>query len=118
MGIIKKTKTHKSKMRVIIALTIFIAINAIASQAVVPKKWVCCKNSENQYVPLWETKCPGSRRLQGVVTDQYCPKTLTAPKRILQNVEHPVAPNCTNFNGSRRLQAVVTYKCPVNIEGV
>merc|ERR1711881_248596 len=116
MGIIKKTKNFKEKMRVIIALVVLIAMNQIAAQAVVPtKKWMCC-TKDGMSEPAWTDKC-GSRRLQAMV-EPYCPKKLTAPKRILQAVVHPVAAACTNFNSRRRLQAVVTLKCPVNIEGI
>merc|ERR1712146_701841 len=40
--------------------------------------------------------------------------------RVLQQVQHPVSHDCTNFNAKRRLQAVQPkkYKCPFNIEGV
>ena len=103
-------------MKVIIALVVLIAMNAIAAQAVVAtKKWHCCK-VDSMYEPKWGTSCSG-RRLQAM-TEPYCPKTLVAAKRILQAVVHPVAPGCTNFNESRRLQSVVSFKCPVNIEGV
>merc|ERR1712151_1099806 len=81
------------------------------------KKWICCKEDNNMYAPRWDSKCPSGRRLQSMV-EGYCPKKLAAPKRILQAIVHPVAPNCTNFNGRRRLQAMVTYKCPANIEGI
>ena len=102
-------------MRVIIALVVLIAMNAIAAQAVTPTwKWRCCKK-DNMYETKWGTSC-GGRRLQAM-TEPYCPKKLTAPQRRLQAV-HPVSPACTNLNGSRRLQAVVSFKCPVNIEGI
>merc|ERR1712178_329060 len=117
MGKYKRNKNSlRLEMRVIIALVVLIALNGVATQAM--QKWMCCKNSDNEYVPTWGTAC-GSRRLQ-VMVEPYCPKKLQAPARILQAVvvNHPTAPNCSNFNGSRRLQAVVTYKCPVNIEGI
>merc|ERR1711881_666561 len=114
MGIIKNIKNIKEKMRVIIALVVLIAMNQIAAQAIV-KKWMCC-TKDGMSEPAWTDKC-GSRRLQAMV-EPYCPKKLTAPKRILQAVVHPVAAACTNFNSRRRLQAVVTLKCPVNIEGI
>merc|ERR1712066_504639 len=100
MGNIKKTKLFK-EMRTIIALVVLIAISSIAAQApVATKKWMCCTTNG--------------------MSEPQCPKKLKAPSRILQQVEvkHPEAPNCTNFNGSRRLQAVVTLKCPVNVEGI
>ena len=105
-------------MRVAIALVLLIAINCVASQAIVPsKKWMCCKQ-DTMYVPTWAVSCGGGRRMQAMV-EHYCTKRLETPKRILQAIVHPVAPKCTNFTGARRLQAVVvTYKCPVNIEGV
>merc|ERR1711862_258709 len=100
-------------MRFIIAALL---VAFVMSQAPVPtKKWMCCtKNGMSE--PMWTDKC-GSRRLKAMV-EPYCPKKLAAPKRILQAIVHPVAPACTNFNGRRRLQAVVTLKCPVNIEGI
>merc|ERR1712060_507069 len=101
-------------MRVAIALVLLLAY--VAAQAPVPqKKWMCC-TKDGMSEPLWTDKC-GSRRMQAMV-EPYCPKKLTAPKRILQAIVHPVAMACTNFNGRRRLQAVVTLKCPVNVEGI
>ena len=95
-----------------------VTIAVVATQAPVPqKKWICCKEGTDMYAPRWDTACPtGGRRMQAMV-EPYCPKQLAAPKRILQAVQHPVAPNCTNFNVRRRLQDMVTFKCPVNIEG-
>merc|ERR1719409_193022 len=100
-------------MRFIIAALL---VAYVATQAIQPtKKWMCCtKNGMSE--PAWTDKC-GSRRLQAM-TEPYCPKKLAAPKRVLQAIQHPVAPACTNFNARRRLQAVVTLKCPVNIEGI
>merc|ERR1712048_934331 len=113
MGKIKKQKFLK--MRVIIALVFMIAASSVINQAVVSDKWLCCKVGNN-VEPKWGKSC-GSRRLQAMA-ESHCPKKLTAPKRVLQAIVHPIAPNCANFNSRRRLQAVVTYKCPVNIEGV
>merc|ERR1712166_572513 len=114
MGINKNTK---QKMRVIIAIVALIAMSSVMTQAVVPtKKWLCCKNN-SMYEPRWDVSCAGSaRRLQGMV-EQYCPAKLSRSARRMQAVVHPVAANCTNFNSRRRLQAMVVYKCPVNIEG-
>merc|ERR1712151_127515 len=123
MGILKQTKRNKTMKIAIIALLVAV----VASQAVQPtKKWMCCKEGTDMYVPRYDTKCPTGRRLQAMV-EPYCTKKLAAPKRVLQAVQHPVAPACTNFNArrrltggdhnGRRLQAMVTYKCPVNIEG-
>merc|ERR1711904_82240 len=116
MGIKKQTKNFQGKMRVIIALVALIAMTQGLAQAPVPtKKWLCC-TKDGMSEPMWGDKCAG-RRLQAMV-EPYCPKKLTAPKRILQAVVHPVAAACTNFNSRRRLQSVVTLKCPVNIEGI
>merc|ERR1712227_1024190 len=113
MGITKNLRFKKILMRAVIALVVLIAMSTVSAQAV-QKKWLCCKK-DNMYEPTWGSSC-GSRRLQAVV-EPYRPKKLESPKRILQEVQHPVAPNCVNFKASRRLQSVVTYKCPVNIEG-
>merc|ERR1712151_1008902 len=87
----------------------------------VPKKWLCCQDkANNMYEPRWDTKCPTGRRLQAMV-EPYYPARLSKQARRMQAVVHPVAPACTNFTGRRRLrklQAMVTYKCPVNVEGI
>merc|ERR550532_2558483 len=104
-------------MKAVFALVLLIAISQISAQAVVQKKWLCCK-AGNNYEPRYEVSCAGSgRRLQAMV-EHYCPKRLVAPKRVLQAIVHPLASNCSPYNSRRRLQAVVTYKCPVNIEGI
>merc|ERR1712124_162494 len=104
-------KTNKiQEMRVAI---IALLIAYVASQApVATKKWICCKEANNMVAPRWDTACPKSGRGMQAMVEPYCPKQLAAPKRVLQAVQHPVAPACTNFNARRRLQAVVTYKCP------
>merc|ERR1711912_85888 len=116
MGIFKQTKTEIMRVAIIALLIAYAATQAV--QPTKPAaKWLCCKEANNMVAPTWGTECPKSgRRLQSMV-EPYCPKQLAAPKRILQAIQHPVAPACTNFNARRRLQAVVTYKCPVNIEG-
>merc|ERR1712146_236849 len=115
------TKLNKKfSMRVVIALIVLIAMSQVSTQ--VPKKWLCCKH-DNMYEPRWDVSCAGSGRRMQTMVEQYCPKRLTSAKRILEEVTHPVAPTCTNFNAAatttgRRLQAPVVYKCPVNIEAI
>merc|ERR1711998_398181 len=115
MGINKQTNI-KNTMKVAI-LALLVAV--VASQAVVQKKkWICCKEENNMYAPRWDTACPKSGRRMQAMVEPYCPRQLAVPKRILQAIQHPIAPECVNFNAKRRLQAVVVkYKCPVNIEG-
>ena len=108
-------------MRVIIAIVALIAMSSVMAQ--VPKKWLCCK-VDTMYEPKWDVSCAGSgRRMQGMV-EQYCPAKLSRSARRLQAVvvSHPAPQACTNFNARRRLsvrrqQAVVVFKCPVNVEG-
>merc|ERR1739848_110033 len=100
MGIIKQTKRNKTMKIAIIALLVAVVAS---QQPVAQKKWMCCEAENNMMAPRWDTKCPSkSRRLQAM-TEPYCPKKLTVPKRILQQVVHPVAADCSNFNARRRL---------------
>merc|ERR1711998_616828 len=46
------------------------------------------------------------------MVEKACPKKLLNPKRVLQSVEHPASPQCTNFSASRLLQAVVAPSSP------
>merc|ERR1711988_533878 len=89
----------------------------VASQAPVAKeKYICCEQGD-MWVPTWATKCPGKgRRLQAPV-EAACPTKLHASSRVLQKVEHPVAPNCATKNASRILQelSVPTSKGKVKI---
>merc|ERR1712188_50643 len=76
---------------------------------------MCCENKTqgNMWLAEWGTKCPGNggkRRLQAVV-EKACPKQLSVKARRLQAIQHPVSPDCTNFNAKRRAQHVRVRIC-------
>merc|ERR1712224_1169891 len=94
------------KVAIIALLVAYFASQApVAPAPAAKEKYICCEQGD-MWVPTWATKCPGKgRRLQAMV-EKACPTKLhAASSRVLQQVQHPVAPACATKNASRILQA-------------